>query len=60
MGGWIDCHSRPQHSKLMSFIQPDIRGMLPRSVVDSAIPGSMVDFFSNLRTCLKDDGKLTD
>ena len=44
----------------MSFIQPDIRGMLPRSLVDSAIPGSMTDFFSNLRACLRSDGKLLD
>ncbi|KAK7475133.1 hypothetical protein BaRGS_00033625, partial [Batillaria attramentaria] len=51
---------RPQHSRLVSFIQPDIRGMLPRSLVDSAIPGSMTEFFNNLRTCLKEDGKLVD
>lgn len=51
---------RPQQTKLMTFIQPDIRGMLPRSLVDSAIPGSMVDFFNNLRACLKADGKLID
>lgn len=51
---------QPQHSRLLSFIQPDIRGMLPRSLVDSAIPGSMIDFFNNLRACLKGDGKLVD
>lgn len=56
----LDIPDRPHHSKLMSFIQPDIRGMLPRSLVDSAIPGSMNDFFSNLRSCLKEDGKLVD
>ncbi|KAL8606443.1 hypothetical protein ACOMHN_015532 [Nucella lapillus] len=55
-----DHPQRPKHSILMSFIQPDIRGMLPRSLVDSAIPGSMMDFFSNLRACLKEDGKLVD
>ncbi|XP_076465003.1 stAR-related lipid transfer protein 5-like [Babylonia areolata] len=56
----IENPQRPQHSKLMSFIQPDIRGMLPRSLVDSAIPGSMMDFFANLRACLREDGKLVD
>ncbi|XP_025077637.1 stAR-related lipid transfer protein 5-like [Pomacea canaliculata] len=56
----IENSERPQQTKLMTFIQPDIRGMLPRSLVDSAIPGSMVDFFNNLRACLKADGKLID
>ncbi|KAK6178785.1 hypothetical protein SNE40_011293 [Patella caerulea] len=49
---------KPGHTKLVSLIQPDIRGMLPRALVDSAIPGSMTEFFTNLRQCLKDDGKL--
>ncbi|ESP05526.1 hypothetical protein LOTGIDRAFT_102899 [Lottia gigantea] len=49
---------KPGHTKLVSLIQPDIKGMLPRALVDQAIPGSMTEFFANLRQCLKDDGKL--
>ncbi|XP_046354653.1 stAR-related lipid transfer protein 5-like [Haliotis rufescens] len=49
---------KPNHTKLVTLIQPDIKGMCPKKLVDSAIPGSMVDFFTNLRACLKEDGKL--
>ncbi|KAH3843391.1 stAR-related lipid transfer protein 5-like [Dreissena polymorpha] len=46
----------PNKTKLISLIQPDIGGMLPRSLVDSAIPGSMTTFFSELKEALKKDG----
>ncbi|KAK3098448.1 hypothetical protein FSP39_019553 [Pinctada imbricata] len=48
----------PNKCRLVSLIQPDIKGMLPKSVVDSAIPGSMTEFFNNLRGALKNDGEL--
>lgn len=47
----------PNKTKLVSLIQPDIGGMLPRALVDSAIPGSMTEFFAELREALKNDGK---
>ena len=47
----------PNKTKLVSLIQPDIGGMLPRSLVDSAIPGSMTTFFTELKEALKKDGK---
>ncbi|XP_045156584.2 stAR-related lipid transfer protein 5-like [Mercenaria mercenaria] len=43
----------PNKTKLVSLIQPDIGGMLPRSLVDQAIPGSMSAFFTELKNTLK-------
>ncbi|XP_005108589.1 stAR-related lipid transfer protein 5 [Aplysia californica] len=48
----------PDHSRVVTFVQPDIKGMLPRSLVDSAIPTSMMGFFNNLKDILKKDGCL--
>jgi hypothetical protein len=50
---------KPNSTKVVSLIQPDIKGMLPRSLVDAAIPKSMVGFFSNLREILKKDGHIS-
>lgn len=52
-------HSDPNKCKLVSLIQPDIKGMLPKNVVESAIPGSMVEFFTKLEEALKKDGKIS-
>ncbi|XP_048734306.1 stAR-related lipid transfer protein 5 isoform X2 [Ostrea edulis] len=51
--------SDPNKCKLVSLIQPDIKGMLPKNVVEAAIPGSMVEFFTKLEEALKKDGKLS-
>uniref|UniRef100_A0A8W8IA99 START domain-containing protein n=1 Tax=Magallana gigas TaxID=29159 RepID=A0A8W8IA99_MAGGI len=51
--------SDPNKCKLVSLIQPDIKGMLPKNVVESAIPGSMVEFFTKLEEALKKDGKIS-
>lgn len=48
----------PNKCKLVSLIQPDIKGMVPKNLVDSAIPGSMTEFFSSLSAALKEDGKI--
>nr|XP_022333396.1 stAR-related lipid transfer protein 5-like isoform X1 [Crassostrea virginica] len=48
----------PNKCKLVSLIQPDIKGMLPKNVVEAAVPGSMVEFFTKLEDALKKDGKL--
>lgn len=56
------CHKmpgEPNKTKLVSLIQPDIGGMLPRTLVDSAIPSSMCAFFSELKEALKNDGHIT-
>jgi len=53
-----DVPGKPGHTRVLNFIQPDIKGMLPRSLVDGAIPASIVAFFNNLRDILKKDGHL--
>ncbi|BFY97249.1 hypothetical protein BsWGS_00289 [Bradybaena similaris] len=49
---------KPNSTRVVTFIQSDIKGLLPRSLVDAAIPKSMAGFFNNLRTILKKDGHL--
>ncbi|CAG2235807.1 unnamed protein product [Mytilus edulis] len=48
----------PNKCKLVSLIQPDIKGMVPKNLTDAAIPGSMAEFFTNLGNALKEDGKV--
>ncbi|XP_063435333.1 stAR-related lipid transfer protein 5-like isoform X1 [Mytilus trossulus] len=48
----------PNKCKLVSLIQPDIKGMVPKNLTDAAIPGSMAEFFANLGNALKEDGKV--
>ncbi|KAL5004816.1 hypothetical protein ScPMuIL_018272 [Solemya velum] len=57
--GMICCKipGEPNKCKLVSLIQPSIGGMLPRTLVDSAIPGSMTELFTQLQNGLKEDGK---
>jgi len=54
----LSLYSNPNKCKLVSLIQPDIKGMVPKNLVDSAIPGSMTEFFSSLSAALKEDGKI--
>ncbi|XP_069136982.1 stAR-related lipid transfer protein 5-like isoform X2 [Argopecten irradians] len=56
----IKIPSEPNKCKLISLIQPDIKGMVPNSLKDAAIPGSMIEFFNQLRDALKDAGELHD
>uniref|UniRef100_A0A672K7M5 StAR related lipid transfer domain containing 5 n=1 Tax=Sinocyclocheilus grahami TaxID=75366 RepID=A0A672K7M5_SINGR len=43
----------PGKMQLFSFFQTDLGGLLPRSVVDSFFPTSMVEFYSNLTKAVK-------
>ncbi|KAK1176143.1 stAR-related lipid transfer protein 6-like isoform X1 [Acipenser oxyrinchus oxyrinchus] len=43
----------PGHSKLVVFIQPDLGGKLPRSVVEFAIPNNIVNLINDTRTGIK-------
>ncbi|CAM4518699.1 unnamed protein product [Leuciscus chuanchicus] len=43
----------PGKTQLFSFFQTDLGGLLPRSVVDSFFPTSMVEFYSNLTKAVK-------
>ena len=56
---FLSIFSEPNKTKLVSLIQPDIGGMLPRTLVDTAIPGSMTEFFSELKEALQNDGKVS-
>uniref|UniRef100_A0A8C7X082 StAR related lipid transfer domain containing 5 n=1 Tax=Oryzias sinensis TaxID=183150 RepID=A0A8C7X082_9TELE len=38
----------PGKTQVLSFFQTDLGGLLPRSVVDSFFPSSMMDFYGNL------------
>ncbi|XP_067838286.1 stAR-related lipid transfer protein 4 isoform X2 [Heptranchias perlo] len=53
--GWfcIPLKSNPDHSLLTGFIQTDLRGMLPQTMVDSAMANSLVNFYNELRNALK-------
>ncbi|XP_021355226.1 stAR-related lipid transfer protein 5-like isoform X2 [Mizuhopecten yessoensis] len=50
--------SEPNKCKLISLIQPEIKGMVPAKLKDAAIPGSMIEFFTQLRDTLKEAGEL--
>ncbi|CAL1527328.1 unnamed protein product [Lymnaea stagnalis] len=54
----ISAPDKPDSTRLVTFIQPDIKGMIPKALVDSALPTSMTGFFNNLRAILKKDGQL--
>ena len=41
---------------MASYIQTDLGGMLPKSLVENALPSNMVDFFTALKNILKEDG----
>ncbi|XP_078422259.1 stAR-related lipid transfer protein 4 isoform X1 [Cetorhinus maximus] len=53
--GWfcIPLKSDPDHSLLTGFIQTDLRGMLPQTVVNTAMANSLVNFYNELRNALK-------
>ncbi|RUS90458.1 hypothetical protein EGW08_001799 [Elysia chlorotica] len=56
------CHDipgQPGRTKFVLVVQTDIKGNLPRSLVDSAIPGAVAGLCNNLRQMLKKDGHLT-
>ncbi|GAB1608295.1 stAR-related lipid transfer protein 5-like [Argonauta hians] len=39
-------------TKLLSFLQPDLRGKLPTEIVDAAMPSSLLSFYDNLKDTL--------
>jgi len=47
----------PKKTKVVSYIQTDLGGMLPKSLVENALPSNQVDFFSALRKALQDGGQ---
>lgn len=47
----------PKKTRIVSYIQTDLGGMLPKALVESALPSNQVDFFSALRKALQEGGK---
>ncbi|XP_066567062.1 stAR-related lipid transfer protein 6 [Amia ocellicauda] len=47
----------PGHSKLVVFIQPDLGGRLPRSLVESALPNNIINLINDTRAGIKAWGR---
>ncbi|XP_075703707.1 LOW QUALITY PROTEIN: stAR-related lipid transfer protein 6 [Rhinoderma darwinii] len=43
----------PAHSRLVAYIQPDLGGLLPRAIVESALPGNIVGLINDVREGIK-------
>jgi len=43
-------------TRVVTYIQTDLGGMLPASLVESALPSNMMNFFNSLRSQLAEDG----
>ncbi|KAM9214221.1 stAR-related lipid transfer protein 6 [Leptosomus discolor] len=43
----------PEHSKLVVFIQPELGGMLPGSLVETALPTTLINLITETRAGLK-------
>ncbi|GFO49129.1 star-related lipid transfer protein 5-like [Plakobranchus ocellatus] len=54
-----DIPGQPGHTNFVLLVQTDIKGSLPRSLVDSAIPGAIAGLCTNLRNMLIKDGHLS-
>ena len=51
------CYSADNKTKVVSYIQTDLGGMLPQALVENALPSNQVNFFMSLRKALQDDGR---
>ena len=47
---------KEKRTKVVSYIQTDLGGMLPKALVENALPSNQIDFFSSLRKALQDAG----
>lgn len=58
----IICYKQkdPNQTLVASYIQTDLGGMLPKSLVENALPSNMCDFFECLKKSLKEDGHWKD
>lgn len=46
-------YREPSKTKLVTFFQTDLSGLLPQSVVDAFFPRSMAGFYANLQKALR-------
>ena len=47
----------PNRTRMTNYIQTDLGGMLPKSLVENALPSNQINFFTALGNALKDAGK---
>jgi len=47
---------KAKKTKIVSYIQTDLGGMLPKTLVENALPSNQIDFFASLRKALQDAG----
>jgi len=47
----------PNKTRMTSYIQTDLGGMLPKSLVENALPSNQINFFTALGNTLKDAGQ---
>ena len=45
---------QPNQTRVTSYIQTDLAGLLPTSLVDSALPSNQINFFTSLKAALAD------
>jgi len=48
---------KEKRTKVVSYIQTDLGGMLPKALVENALPTNQIDFFTSLRKALQDAGR---
>ena len=53
-------YRNPKKTRVVNFVQSELGGMLPKSLVEQALPGNIINFFENLKKTLKEDGHLVD
>ena len=53
------CCSEPHRTRVVSYVQSELGGMLPKTLIDQALPSNMIDFYSCLKQQLRDDGHVT-
>jgi len=45
---------QPNQTRVTSYIQTDLAGLLPTALVDQALPSNQINFFTSLRAALAD------
>ena len=48
--------SEPHKTRVVSYLQSELGGMLPKTLIDNALPSNILDFYGSLKQRLRDDG----
>jgi len=51
---------QPNQTRVTSYIQTDLAGLLPKALVDQALPSNQINFFTSLKAALADRVKSND